>query len=475
MSQTQNDLWEFVLSPGADPAADERASKVLEVLQICGDAVLDVRHFERGHSVTVGMSTVGAVEIGGIKLGTIAAVWRPMVDMLPLVNAEDVWRNAFFVPEELLPQADFPLLSAVGESWTLNLRPEWQGFIEEAGQRSTFAELVAQGRISQGGDGLCRLVIPDEGQVVVDLGGPIFVARRTAPSRRLLKTLAVPFDATTIGSAGFAAVLFTLLGTALSVVPSPPKNQAMELDPSVVTLYQQMMPKPAEAGGSEEAAAGKEGAAKPVDQPVRKVKSPGDRTAKANGLLGALASDGELAGLLNQSGLSDGLMAGVGGLIGSTGTQQGTGLGMRGNGLGGGGNATGIGGIGPGTRPGGGGSGGEFREKESGSLASVGGEAIILGGLDKSLIDAVIKQNLSRIRYCYQRELVRSPSLAGRVTVRFIIAKDGSVSSATTKTSSLGAPNVESCINSKFMQFRFPEPKGGGIVIVTYPFLFAAN
>ena len=28
------------------------------------------------------------------------------------------------------------------------------------------------------------------------------------------------------------------------------------------------------------------------------------------------------------------------------------------------------------------------------------------------------------------------------------------------------SPAVESCINGRFMRFKFPEPKGGGIVIV---------
>jgi hypothetical protein len=34
-------------------------------------------------------------------------------------------------------------------------------------------------------------------------------------------------------------------------------------------------------------------------------------------------------------------------------------------------------------------------------------------------------------------------------------------------------PAVESCINGRFMRFQFPEPKGGGIVIVSYPFIFS--
>jgi len=56
--------------------------------------------------------------------------------------------------------------------------------------------------------------------------------------------------------------------------------------------------------------------------------------------------------------------------------------------------------------------------------------------------------------------------------VKFVIAKDGSVSSASTKASTLNNPIVEKCINARFMRMRFPSPKGGGIVIVSYPFVF---
>jgi TonB family protein len=110
---------------------------------------------------------------------------------------------------------------------------------------------------------------------------------------------------------------------------------------------------------------------------------------------------------------------------------------------------------------------------------------IILGALDKSLIDEVLKRNLNQIRYCYQRELAnqlelakqqpelaKQPELAGEITVKFVISKTGSVSKAEVKSSTMGNAAVESCIVSRFLTFQFPAPKGGGIVIVSYPFVF---
>lgn len=55
----------------------------------------------------------------------------------------------------------------------------------------------------------------------------------------------------------------------------------------------------------------------------------------------------------------------------------------------------------------------------------------------------------------------------------FVIEGDGTVSSAKTKSSTLDNAAVEHCINGRFMRMVFPEPKGGGVVIVSYPFVFS--
>jgi outer membrane biosynthesis protein TonB len=95
-----------------------------------------------------------------------------------------------------------------------------------------------------------------------------------------------------------------------------------------------------------------------------------------------------------------------------------------------------------------------------------------LGALDKSLIDRVVKSHLAQIRFCYEKELNKNPKLFGKIIVKFVIAKNGSVSSATTKASTMKNPIVEQCVNKRFLRMKFPSPKGGGIVIVSYPFVF---
>ena len=108
------------------------------------------------------------------------------------------------------------------------------------------------------------------------------------------------------------------------------------------------------------------------------------------------------------------------------------------------------------------------------SGAAAGGEILILGSLDKNVIQAVIQRHLNQIRYCYQRELTKDPDLGGRVVIKFVVARDGTVSSANVKSTTMYNDAVESCIAGRFMRFQFPEPAGGGIVIVSYPFVFTA-
>ncbi len=168
-----------------------------------------------------------------------------------------------------------------------------------------------------------------------------------------------------------------------------------------------------------------------------------------------------------------GVLGGIGGLLGAKSAQYGS------SGLGGGGSAGGLGGLGTKGRGSGasgyGTGGGHFGAHAADVVATTSGSPIILGAMDKSLIDAVVKRHLNQIRYCYQRELQQDPSLAGRVVVKFVIAKDGTVANASIKSSTLAAPAVEQCLVSRFLRMSFPEPAGGGIVVVSYPFLFSAT
>ncbi len=116
--------------------------------------------------------------------------------------------------------------------------------------------------------------------------------------------------------------------------------------------------------------------------------------------------------------------------------------------------------------------GGYFGRKASRGIGTASGSPIILGSIDRSSIEKVIKRHLNQIRYCYQRELQKDPDLAGKITVKFVIAPDGSVSSAEVATSTVANPILEKCVTRRFLKMKFEPPAGGGIVIVRYPIVF---
>jgi len=94
------------------------------------------------------------------------------------------------------------------------------------------------------------------------------------------------------------------------------------------------------------------------------------------------------------------------------------------------------------------------------------------GAVDRSDIDASVKKNLSKIRWCYEKELTKNSSLNGRIAINFIIDEDGSVPVAKIYSSTMNNKNVETCVADQIKKIQFPAPKGGGIVIVNYPFVF---
>jgi TonB family protein len=137
--------------------------------------------------------------------------------------------------------------------------------------------------------------------------------------------------------------------------------------------------------------------------------------------------------------------------------------------FGGGGTGTGTGGVGTiGLGTGGSGTGRFGGSRRDTSVTST--QLTSHGQLDKAIIRRIVRQSLSRIRYCYEKELVKDPTLAGTVTVTFTIDQRGSVATA----SASGMPVVDACVASAVRSLVFPKPSGGGVVNVTYPFTFAS-
>ncbi len=103
------------------------------------------------------------------------------------------------------------------------------------------------------------------------------------------------------------------------------------------------------------------------------------------------------------------------------------------------------------------------------------GTPVILGSLDKAVIRRVVQAHLAQVRYCYEKELARTPGLRGKVVMKWVINGTGKVSQAQTADTTLRNPNVEACLATKIKTWKFPTPAGGGFVIINYPFVFSTE
>lgn len=157
------------------------------------------------------------------------------------------------------------------------------------------------------------------------------------------------------------------------------------------------------------------------------------------------------------------------------------GLGLSGVGEGGGGRGEGIGlgnigtighGAGTGTGQGfGNGHGriGGAHKTKAPSLRQ--GQTQVNGRLPPEVIQRIVRQNFGRFRLCYENGLRTNPSLAGRVQVKFVIDRSGSVSASQDGGSDMPDQGVVQCVVRGFSNLSFPQPEGG-IVTVVYPIIF---
>jgi hypothetical protein len=100
------------------------------------------------------------------------------------------------------------------------------------------------------------------------------------------------------------------------------------------------------------------------------------------------------------------------------------------------------------------------------------GATQVSGRLPPEVIQRIVRQNFGRFRACYERGLQTNPALAGRVTVRFEIGADGSVTQASDGGSDLRDPGVVTCVARSFKALSFPQPEAGTVTVV-YPIVFA--
>lgn len=100
------------------------------------------------------------------------------------------------------------------------------------------------------------------------------------------------------------------------------------------------------------------------------------------------------------------------------------------------------------------------------------GVTAVNGKLPPEIVDRVVRQSFGQFRRCYDDKIRPNENLEGRVTVKFVIAQTGAVSTASDGGSDLPDSKVIACVVKAFGALKFPKPDSG-IVTVVYPLVFA--
>ncbi len=454
------------LPPEAVPTETE---KVLQVALLWGDTLINVQHFGENVPVTAGENAQATFNVFSAGLGDL-----------------------------------FTLAQSKGSGVVVNVPAEAGVVVSTKGDTHKSKEqLKGEGKLKAADGGVradaVELGLHDRAQVSFDTVA--FIVRYVRPSSAVSLNTLNEHDFTFFKITSICLMAFFALVAAMVITPfgdggegddifgNPSKYVKMVVVPEkkqeVKKFQDKSGVKEGEKAKEKEGKFGKQDAKKADADPSKKgapvvdVNKREEDRKKVSSLMAGMFAGGAASNVFGPGGLGTGINNALGGLQGGAGVgdAQGVGgLGSRGSGSGGGGNGLGLGGLG--TKGGGGGRGGygniDLGGKGKDSTRVIPGKTTVVGGLDKDVIMKVIKRHQNEIKFCYEKELQQNAKLAGKVAVAWTIDPAGSVSEAAVSESSIGNTNVESCIVERIRRWKFPEPSGGGIVNVTFPWIFKA-
>jgi len=96
------------------------------------------------------------------------------------------------------------------------------------------------------------------------------------------------------------------------------------------------------------------------------------------------------------------------------------------------------------------------------------------GHLDRGEIQRVINSHIHELQGCYERQLIVSPNLSGKVTFEWVIGTGGAVTSVKIKASTLPSNEATSCMQAAIRRWQFPSPSGGSVTVI-YPIALASS
>jgi hypothetical protein len=438
--------------------------------------------------------------------GTAARKARPVQYVIGATAGADAP-----VAQEMIGGASLPLVTTWGQDYLVNVTPQMGG------------ELCIDGRTVQLQDYLrgrgSSFTLPPHSQARVDCGQVVFVLGRTAKAEQVPRHWFNLRWAEHRYTAAAAMVLGLFL---LALFAVPPDTRSLSLQsltwdknflPSVaIPPVEEQMPdwltakRPDPRGDEGRAHAGDSGkigdkkstevnrryAVKgPQDNPEpRMSKQAAEEKARNTGILGIMnKQSSKMASIFGREmALGNNPEDAFGHLLGAQiGDAAGLGgLGPLGTGPGGGGTGENTLGtdtlntIGSAGRDSGGGSdygrnvGLLTRPRRSFVPEVVPGTVKVHGSLDKEIIRRIVHQHMNEVKFCYDQELARKPTLAGRISVQFAISPVGQVITSVMQSTSMDDARVENCVVNAVRRWEFPKPTGGGIAIVLYPFSFTS-
>jgi TonB family protein len=94
------------------------------------------------------------------------------------------------------------------------------------------------------------------------------------------------------------------------------------------------------------------------------------------------------------------------------------------------------------------------------------------GSVELEVIRSVVRSHHAELKACYEPSLGQARRPVGTAKLRWAIGEDGEVRAVEVLSSTHGVPALDTCIAEAVRSWRFPRPRGGGAVVVTYPFVF---
>ncbi|MCB9793283.1 MAG: FHA domain-containing protein [Alphaproteobacteria bacterium] len=346
---TTEDVMAFIMRSGtsqSDVGVDRKAAPVLEVAEVWGDLLVDVKHYAKGSEpVTVGASTGARWRVLGRPVAWVPPGAAKVLPYTPPILSEvtEEWRTEFYVPNDNLPNDEFKLFTWEGNGWVCNISDKWAGFVDIGEERHTLQEVIESGKASSSGGGLYKLEVDENTRVVLDLGHVIFFAQMVPASKKLIAKITDDLDYPFLGIMTFVAFLGLMAGIIVSTMPPRPASETMEIPDRFVELLLEKPPpeqpkekKPDMNPDAGEGAKAKKEEGKVGKKDAKMEKAKGEKVemdkkkidkeiAENAGVLGAMRDGAEMDGVFGSSGLSSDMAGGIGGLIGAKGTQIGSG------------------------------------------------------------------------------------------------------------------------------------------------------